>query len=215
MAQAQGILGHGLIEFVPGRAALFREQHFVASESSKPVAGRSLAGGNPQIGEKIADGAASPYGQSGSDGGSFEEMKVGIDEAGGDRTPRQFHQMGSRADECLEQREGSMGDDASGGYRDRVAAGVAHDLPFMQNQIGLDGWIGHNWKSIRAGQWWAPGAARNLIGRRKRLRLLDLHFAFATLERPLTGFVAKHLGAAFLAQVALAKHVCHFSFLLY
>src|SRR5208282_5809941 len=84
MAQAQGIFGQGVIEFGARGPALVEQQRFVASECAQPVAGRSLAGGQPQVTQQIAYGAASLNRDSSGGGGGLAEMEVRIDEAGGD-----------------------------------------------------------------------------------------------------------------------------------
>ena len=111
MTQAQRILGHRLIEFGARGSAIVEHQRLVASERAHPVARRSLAGGEPQVGEQVADGAASLNGDSGGGGGSLAKMDVRIDEAGGDRSSRELDQMSVRTDQRFQFRERTVRDD--------------------------------------------------------------------------------------------------------
>ena len=143
MPQAQRVFRHRLIKLIARGAAPFRDKHLIASKCAQPIAWRGLSSSDSQIGEQVADGAASPYGQSGRDGGSFEEVQMGIDKAGGDGAPRELHQMGAGADESLETRKRSVSDDPAGGNRDGITTGASEDFPFVQNQIGFDRLSGH------------------------------------------------------------------------
>ena len=128
-----------MIELGARGPAIVEHHRFVASECAHPVARRSLAGGEPQVSQQIADGAASLNGDSGGSGSSLAKMDVRIDEAGRDGAAREFDQMSSRTDQRFQFRERTVRDDHTAGDRDRVAAGMAEDETLVQNQIGFPG----------------------------------------------------------------------------
>src|SRR5208283_4863977 len=135
MAQADRILGQRLIELGARGAALFEHQRFVASERAQPVAGRSLAGGKPQIAEQIANRAASLNRDSGGNGSSFQEMEVRIDKAGSDGAARELDQMSSRTDQRLQFRKRTVRGDQPARDGDRVDPGVAENQTLVKNQV--------------------------------------------------------------------------------
>src|SRR5258708_38941532 len=98
MAQAQRIFWHRVIELCARGPALFDHQRFVTSECAQPVAGRSLARGEPQVRQHVADSAASLDRNSSGGGGSLAEMDMRIDKAGSDGAARELDQMRLRAD---------------------------------------------------------------------------------------------------------------------
>ena len=139
MTQAERILGHRLIEFGARRSALVEHQRLVAAERAHPVARRSLAGREAQVGEQIADRAASLNGDSGGRRGCFAKVDVRIDEAGRDRATRELDQMSVGTDQRLQFRERTVRSNLSARNRNRVAAGMAEDETLVQNQVGFPG----------------------------------------------------------------------------
>jgi hypothetical protein len=139
MTQANRILGHRLIELGACGSALLEHQRFVASECAQPIPGRSLARGQPQVAQQVANGAASLNGDSGGSGGSFAKMDVRIDEAGSDGASRQLDQMSLRPDQRFQLRERTVRGYQAAGDRDRITAGMAEDQPFVQNEVGFPG----------------------------------------------------------------------------
>src|SRR5580704_881046 len=139
MAQAERILWHRLIQFGARGSALVDHQRLVAAERAHPVARRSLAGGEAQVGEQIADSAASLNGDSGRRRRCLAKMDVRIDEAGRDSATRELHQMSVGTDERLQFGERTMSSNLSARNRDRVAAGMAENETLVQNQVGFPG----------------------------------------------------------------------------
>src|ERR1700685_169656 len=160
MTQADRILGQRLVELGAGGSALIEQQRLVASERAHPVAGRSLAGGQPQAGQQVGDGAESLHGDSGGCGGSLAKMEMRIDEAGRDGAAYEFDQMSSRTDQRFQFRERAVRDDQTARGGNRVAAGMTEDETLVQNQVGFPGCNYHqayalapsrNWEAV-----WLP-----------------------------------------------------------
>src|ERR1019366_10238786 len=209
MAQAQRVLGQRLIEFGARGPALFEDQRFVASERAQPVAGRSLAGGKPQIAQQIAHRAASLNRHSGGSGGSLQEMEMRIDEAGSDGAARELDQMSSRTDQRLQLRKRTVRGDQPARDGNRVATGLADDQTLVKNQVGFRGREYHFRTHALAACDRARRRTDVLVGTWKRLGFLDLHLAIATHDAAGASLVAEHLGAALFAYVTLTEHVSH------
>jgi len=210
VTQTQRIFGYRLVKLGAGGTTLFGEHRFVAAEGPQPIARGCLGRGDAQISEQIAEGAAPPERDAGYRRSGLEKMYVRIDKPGGNSPPRKLHQVGSRTDARFQPCKRSEVDDPSGGNRHRITAKPAKDLPLVKNQIGFDRLTGHTQPAAAAKS--RPAGSLSVRGR-QRLRFLDLHLAFTTLQGTRTRLVAEHLGAALFAQVAFAKHVCHFSYL--
>src|ERR1700689_857397 len=101
MAQAQWIARDGRIEFGAGRTAPLVHESLIAAERAEPVSRRGLAGGEPEVGQQIADRAAAHDVQTVGDRSPLHKVEVAIDETGGDGAPGQTNQMSLRADQRL------------------------------------------------------------------------------------------------------------------
>src|ERR1035437_780216 len=209
MGQADRTLRQRLIELGARGAALFEHQRFVASERAQPVAGRSLAGGKPQIAQQIANRAASLNRDSGGSGSSLQEMEVRIDEAGSDGAAGELDQMSSRTDQRLQLRKRTVRGDQPARDGNRVATGVAEDQPLVKTQVGFRGRDYHFGTHAFVACDRARRRTDVLVGTWKRLGFLDLHLDLATLEAAGASLVAEHLSAAFFALVTLTEHVSH------
>src|SRR5581483_1626987 len=101
MPESKRIFGNRLVELLARWSALLRQQRFIASESSQPVAGRSFARGDTQVGKQVAHCPASPYRKTGCGSRSLKEMQMRVDEARCDRAACQLDEMGAGTDERL------------------------------------------------------------------------------------------------------------------
>jgi len=66
-------------------------------------------------------------------------MDVRIDEAGGDDASGELDQMSLRTDERFQIRKLTVRGDRAAGDCDRIAAGMAEDETFVQDQVGFPG----------------------------------------------------------------------------
>src|ERR1017187_2625567 len=196
MAQADRILGQRLIELGARGPALCEHQLFVASERAQPVAGRSLAGGKPQIAQQITNRAASLNRDSGGSGSSLQKMDVRIDEAGSDGAARELDQMSSRTDQRLQFRKRTVRGDQPPRDCNRVATRVAAGPTLVKNQGGFRGRDYPFGTHAFAACDRARRRTDVLVGTWKRLGFLDLHLAIAKLDAAGASLVAEHLGAA-------------------
>src|ERR1700693_2585706 len=110
-------------------------------------------------------------------------MKVRIDEARDNGTPRHLEQVGARADHRLESGELAVRENRAIENRDRVAFRMPEDYAFVKDEIGLvnrhlrSGFLNPPRPSTQINQRFRTNSRS--IRRGKRLGLLNLHLTVA------------------------------------